>query len=102
MLALAMLFAVALRANRELGPEPGNPEFAVQRSPLESMRQRYASHRVRYGIESYRFSEGEWPRDLEQLEETGLLGSLGLASAAARPYYSVGAEAGAVLLAPER
>lgn len=102
LLPLALLFAVALRANREPRPEHGNPVFAVQRSPFESMRQRYASHRVRYGIESYRFSEGEWPRDLAQLEETGLLGSPGLASAAARPYYSVGAESGVVLLAPER
>ncbi len=102
LVSVALLFAVALRANRELPPEHRNPEFVVQRSPLESMRQRYASHRVRYGIESYRFSEGEWPRDLEQLEETGLLGSLGLASHPARPYYSVGAEDGAVLLTPER
>ena len=57
---------------------------------------------MRYGIESFRFSAGEWPRDLAQLEETGLLGGPGLASADGRPYYYVGAEAGAVLLAPER
>ena len=66
------------------------------------MRQRYASHRVRYGIESYRFSQGEWPRDLAQLEETDLPGGPELASAGARPYYYVRTEAGAVLLAPER
>ena len=100
-LPLVFLSVLAFRTNRERAPEHANPEFAVSRTSLESVRQKYASHRVRYGIESYRFSQGEWPRNLAQLEKEGLLDGSELAPAEGGPYYYVGTEAGALLLAPE-
>ncbi|MDH3212582.1 MAG: DUF4388 domain-containing protein [Myxococcales bacterium] len=101
LLPLALLLAVAVWANRDV-PAEGVRAIAVDRAPLESVRQAYAARRVRNGTGSYRFIAGRWPRELGELEDLGLIEGGGLASRQGRPYYYEHRNGGVLLLAPER
>lgn len=101
LLPLALLLAVAIRANRDVAADDLHA-FPIARAPLEAVREAYAARRVRSGIESYRFVEGRWPRRLGELEHLGLLDGRGLASTRGRLYYYEQRDGGVLLLAPER
>jgi len=102
LLSLALLLAVAMRANRE-DPADSLPAFLIDSAPLAAVQEAYAARRVRSGIESYRFVAGRWPRRLGELEDSGLLDGRELASTRGRPYYYFEQrDGGVLLLAPER
>jgi hypothetical protein len=74
----------------------------VWRAPLESVRESYASRRVRHALESFRLARGRWPRDAAELEAQRVLASEALAPFSARAYYYSMREDGPLLLAPTR
>ncbi len=101
LLPLALLLAVAIRANRDVAADDLHA-FPITRAPLQAVQEAYAARRVRNGIESYRFVEGRWPRRLGELEHLGLLDGRGLASTQGRLYYYEQRDGRVLLLAPER
>ncbi len=92
--------AVLARLNAPVAEE--GQGFAIERADLDRARDAYASRRIRNALEAYRFSQGQWPGELADLEEFGLIGSHALAPPPGRPYYYARRSDGIVLLPPER
>ena len=100
-LALLILTALSTRpAAPVAAPAPG--AFPIERPSLESLREAFATRRIRNAVDSFVVAEGRWPEDLEALEQEGLLDSAALAPPPGRPYYSAKREDRLVVLAPER
>jgi len=76
--------------------------FAIPPSELNLVRDDYATLRVQHAVEEFRFASGQWPSDLRELSEWGILTPDELASPQGHPYYYAERAEGAVLLAPER
>jgi hypothetical protein len=99
MVVLALLASAALLGDVGTRVVRG---IEMQRAPLVTAVDSFAGRRVRNALMTHRFTYGEWPRNLAELRERGLLDNRALAFAEGRPYYYVKREEGVVLLAPER
>ncbi len=73
---------------------------AFEISALEEARDVFGVLRVRNAIDAYRFSEGEWPRDLVALQRRGLLPADALTAENGRAYYYERFDDGVRVLAP--
>ncbi len=93
-----LLLLLAGMSNRVSAPVRTVQGLSIARSPLETLRQDWEMRTLRNSLEVYRFREGQWPRNLQQLGDS--MPELALASAS--PYYTVRRDDAAVLLAPER
>ncbi len=103
LVALGLLAAVVAAAHQRGAVEPpAAPGIALQTGALAAVREAYELRRLRHAFDTFRFVEGRWPRDLAELEASGLLPPPALTSGAARPYYYAHREADALLLAPGR
>jgi hypothetical protein len=87
----------ALSGGAPAVPEPGR----VEMSSLERLQEAYATRRVRKALDAYRFVEGDWPPDLQELAIRGFLSDDALTPPLSRPYYSARRADGVVVLAPE-
>ena len=98
-----LLLAVFLTyAHEAVTPATGEGLFPIKPVELASVRESYATRRVRNAIELFRLSEGRWPDRLGELEERELFESNELAAPSGRPYYSANRDDGFYVLAPER
>ncbi len=102
--ALATLLPLILLASLAVSsggaPRTSDPNRIEVRS-LEALQEAYATRRVRKAIDAYRFVEGAWPPDLQELAIRGYLSEGALTPPLARPYYSARRADGVVVLAPE-
>ncbi len=67
------------------------------RTQMELVQRSFETRRVRHALETYYFSNGHWPVDLESLRSSD-----SLASTNAGPYYYASRDGGAWLLGPDR
>jgi hypothetical protein len=101
LVSLGLLVVVAAAAHQQ-GLVPRAPHAAtLEGEALAALREAYETRRVRHALDAFRFVEGRWPRDLGELEASGILAPA-LAADAARPYYYAQRDGKALLLAPER
>ena len=98
LLPLILLASLAVSSGgAPRAPDPGRIEVRS----LEALQEAYATRRVRKAIDAYRFVEGAWPPDLQELAIRGFLSESALTPPLARPYYSARRADGVVVLAPE-
>jgi hypothetical protein len=102
LVSLGLHFAVVAAAQRGGLEAPAPSGIAIDAAVLDAVREAYEARRVRHAFDAFRFVEGRWPRDMAELEESGVLGSSPLATGGARPYYYMRREGHALLLARER
>jgi hypothetical protein len=100
LVSLGLLVAVAAAAQQRLAP-PVLSGAPIEGDAFAALRQAYETRRLRHALDAFRFAEGRWPRDLGELEASGILPPP-LATGAARPYYYSQRDGKALLLAPER
>lgn len=97
-LPLVLLATVAFWADAMPAPvDPG----AIELRSFGQVHEGYATRRVRKALDAYRFVEGDWPPDLEEISIRGFVPEGALTPPLARPYYSARRADGVVLLAPE-
>lgn len=94
---LAVLLIVTLFAQVDWYSEPTGVLRIDRPTQIELVRDTFETRRVRHALETYYFSEGHWPADLEALRSSGTL-----ASAIGGPYYYASRDDGAWLLGPDR
>ena len=94
---LAVLLLVTLLAQVDWYSEPTGVLRIDRPTQIELVRDTFETRRVRHALETYYFSEGHWPADLEALRSSGTL-----ASAIGGPYYYASRDDGAWLLGPDR
>jgi hypothetical protein len=98
-----LLLAVFLTYTHEaVTSATGEGLFPIKPVELASVRESYATRRVRNAVELFRLSEGRWPDRLGELEERELFESNELAAPSGRPYYSANRDDGFYVLAPDR
>lgn len=94
---LALLLLVTLLGRSDWYSEP-NGSFRIDRpTQIEIVRLAFETRRIRHALETYYFSEGHWPADLDALRSSGTL-----TSAIGGPYYYASRDDGAWLLGPDR
>jgi len=102
--ALATLLPLILLATLAVwsggAPTPMEPGRIEMRS-FERLQEAYATRRVRKALDAYRFVEGGWPPDLQELAIRGFVSEGALTPPLSRPYYSARRAEGVVVLAPE-
>jgi uncharacterized protein DUF4388 len=99
---LAALAAVVWWTAGSAASTVQEPDRAIVRSTLESLREDYAGRALRHALEAYRLGHGQWPERLEDLVNTGLLPPEALATHRGRSYYQTHRDLGPIFLAPER
>ena len=97
-LPLVLLATLAALGGGARAPvEPGR----IEMRSFEQLQEAYATRRVRKAIDAYRFAEGAWPPDLQELAIRGFVSDGALTPPLSRPYYSARRADGVVVLAPE-
>jgi hypothetical protein len=96
-LPFAALALVAFLAQRP----PPSPAAGLQPDPLAAARARSTALRLRNAVEAFRFAEGRWPGQLEELGARGWTPSPAMAGDPASPYPLEVSGAGLGVLAPE-
>jgi hypothetical protein len=99
---LVLLLLAAIFANLGAPAPAAERDFPIERGALKAAREAHDARRVRHAVDTFRFLQGRWPRELAELEDRQLLGTRPLARAPAPPYYYAHREGEALLLAPER
>jgi hypothetical protein len=99
-LAALPLAALALLAWLAHRPARTADALGLGDDPLGAARAAFAMQRIRNAAEAFRFAEGRWPRDLDELRARGLAAAM--ASPADDPYSMRADGSGFAVLAPER
>jgi hypothetical protein len=96
------LLAAAVVAVGKRGPQAPASGVALASQAVAEARQAHAARGARHALDAFRFLEGRWPADLDELRASGLATPGPLAGPEAHPYYYAHREGAALLLAPER
>lgn len=76
--------------------------FPIERDTMASAQTMFEKRRIRHALEAHRYLVGDWPEQLDDLTESGLLPEGAMASDAGAAYYYAPSEDNVVLLAPVR
>ena len=101
-IGLLLLAVFMIYAHEVVTPPAVEGVLPIKPVELASVRESYATRRVRNAVELFRLSEGRWPDRLGELEAWEQFESNELAAPSGRPYYAANRDDGFYVLAPDR
>jgi len=97
LIPMTLLAVVTFLAQIDWWVEPAHPLEIDRPTQIELVQRNFEKRRVRHALETYYFSEGHWPENLESLPDAGELASVNPGA-----YYYASRDDGAWLLGPDR